>query len=116
MSAIPIDLGSQVFARLRQDRTVGRHVHDAGLVAIRMNGRIDPDPASIGPHQESAVSWLPARGGVEDSAVENDPAQFVDDADARRGRLQIGIVAEQEVGHGATQRTGESRRAAWVAR
>ncbi len=94
VAALPVDFKRNGLPRLGRRAAGGEQVqHALGAVTLARVG--DQEPLAARAHQRPAVAGLAAAERIEHRAVELDAA-LAHGEYARRGRFQIGVVAEEQ--------------------
>ena len=98
VTALPVDLQRDRLAGLRQG-AAGRHDVQDAIGCLSLAGIGDGKAFTAGPQQCAGVARLPAALRVEHGPVELDAA-LAGGEYPRGGGLEIGVVPEQQLGHG----------------
>src|SRR5215216_5797362 len=99
VAPVPVERGRDLIARRHVPVLVGRQMQDGG--AVRPVDRVrDRDRGPVRPRQGADVARLPAALGIEDGAVEHDPAFGRDGDDPRGAVAGIGVVAKDKLRRG----------------
>ena len=100
VAALPVERRLQPLAGLGEGLGLAGDVDDLALV-VAVDGGGDRDRRAALADQPAGIAGLPAAGGVEDGAVEDDAAAVVDAEHGGLGLGKVRVVAEEEFGgHG----------------
>ena len=97
MPAVPVQHLMHKGAQRRQRHRLCRH--HGNRPAFGLHGRGN-DHRSAGPVQPPGIAWLATARRIEDRPVQHDAPLGRQTDDAGLGLGQVGIGAEQKVGHG----------------